>query len=228
MYDSTSSAQDTYLVTRPISLTMHSHRSRTRTLSLLSVSSGVSLGSVFAFPKSQSTSSISQLPHTHEAYGSFIPVRSAASSLQNVALYVSPPITRAMRRRRRVTFEDKCSYSSSGRDDDDSSSSSTSSAIPYITRTTHHSPSFSPSSPASTSTSSSPSTSPPASPTEELHPILARLEQKSRFCAQLVQCSTCRKQGSDFPRCPKCGDMWCSRACRLVSGTRHTCSATRL
>ncbi|KAF9483437.1 hypothetical protein BDN70DRAFT_990310 [Pholiota conissans] len=222
MYDNDARTQDTCVVTR---LHTMPRPSRTRTSSLLSVSSGISLRSVFEISKSRSTSGISLLPLKHEAYGSFIPARSATSTLQDFASYVSPPITRTMKRRRRVTFDDKCSHTSSWRDDNDSSSS-TSSTVPYITRTPYSSL-FSPPSPASTSSSLSPPLSPLPSPTEELHPILATLEKKSRFCTQRVQCSTCRKEGSDFPRCPKCGDMWCSRPCRLVNGKRHTCSSSR-
>ncbi|KAF8955287.1 hypothetical protein BDZ97DRAFT_303206 [Flammula alnicola] len=208
------STQEVYIITHPIR-----PRPRTRTSSLLSVCSGVSLGSVFEIAKSNSTAGVSQLPDTHEAYGAFIPVRSATSTLKDFASYVSPPITRNASRRRRVTFSDKCSYSSSWDDQEESSSSQ----IPYITRTTPSSP-ICPPSPMSTV--SSLSTSSRNASTHDLHPILASLERKSRLCSQIVQCTTCRKTGSDFPRCPRCGDMWCSRPCRLVGGKRHACSGT--
>lgn len=167
--------------------------------------------------KSNSTSGISQLPSTHEAYGSFIPVRSAAGTLKDVASCASPPISYVVKRRRKVTFDDKCYYSPSW--DDCGSSSASASEIPYITRTTH----ITPPSPTSTTSSLSPPMSPVMTPKTDLHPVLARLEQTSRFRAQLMQCTTCQKEGSDFPRCPKCGNSWCSRSCRLVGGKRHVC-----
>ncbi|KAJ7598787.1 hypothetical protein C8J56DRAFT_915028 [Mycena floridula] len=37
------------------------------------------------------------------------------------------------------------------------------------------------------------------------------------------QCATCLKAGKEFPRCRKCGDMWCSRQCRVNGGARHRC-----
>ena len=196
------------------------HRTSRTRRSSLSISSSVFLGSIFEISKSHSTSVMSMLPHTHEAYGSFIPVRSAACTLQDLAACVSPPIRRTIKRRRKVTFDDKCSYSPSW---DDYGSSSSSSRTPHITRSTHHTSPMAPPSPTSTVSSLSPPTSPLLTPTEELHPILARLEERSRLCVKLTQCTTCRKQGSDFPRCPKCGDTWCSRPCRLMGGKRHIC-----
>jgi hypothetical protein len=61
-----------------------------------------------------------------------------------------------------------------------------------------------------------------------LHPILAACEKMSRVSSRAV-CSTCMKPGYDYPRCAKCGDMWCSRACRLRDGVkRHICSRTNM
>ncbi|KAI0785276.1 hypothetical protein C8Q75DRAFT_776661 [Abortiporus biennis] len=53
---------------------------------------------------------------------------------------------------------------------------------------------------------------------------LAALEEKSKFRVR-THCASCRKFGSNFPCCPRCGEMWCSRECRLRSGNgkRHTC-----
>ncbi|KAI1789607.1 hypothetical protein LXA43DRAFT_1152487 [Ganoderma leucocontextum] len=58
-----------------------------------------------------------------------------------------------------------------------------------------------------------------------LHPVLENLEQTSMFRV-LTACATCGKRGSNFPCCPKCGEMWCSRPCRLQKGNgkRHICS----
>ena len=62
----------------------------------------------------------------------------------------------------------------------------------------------------------------------KLHPVLAACEKMSRVSSQAV-CSTCMKPGYDYPRCAKCGDMWCSRACRLRDGVkRHICSRTNM
>ncbi|RPD77809.1 hypothetical protein L226DRAFT_532579 [Lentinus tigrinus ALCF2SS1-7] len=58
-----------------------------------------------------------------------------------------------------------------------------------------------------------------------LHPVLEDLERCSMFRVQTA-CATCGKRGSNFPTCPKCGEMWCSRACRLQKsdGKRHVCA----
>ncbi|EJF63410.1 hypothetical protein DICSQDRAFT_179383 [Dichomitus squalens LYAD-421 SS1] len=58
-----------------------------------------------------------------------------------------------------------------------------------------------------------------------LHPVLENLENTSMFRVQTA-CSTCGKRGSNFPCCPKCGEMWCSRPCRLQNGNgkRHICA----
>lgn len=60
---------------------------------------------------------------------------------------------------------------------------------------------------------------------ESLHPVLASLEQSSMFRVQTA-CATCGKYGSNFPCCPKCGEKWCSRVCRLRKGNgkRHICA----
>ncbi|KAI0072863.1 hypothetical protein K474DRAFT_1711220 [Panus rudis PR-1116 ss-1] len=52
---------------------------------------------------------------------------------------------------------------------------------------------------------------------------LEAIESKSRF-RTVMPCSTCRKPGSNYPTCPRCGEMWCSRECRLKGGKRHVCS----
>ncbi|PIL22547.1 hypothetical protein GSI_15236 [Ganoderma sinense ZZ0214-1] len=60
-----------------------------------------------------------------------------------------------------------------------------------------------------------------------LHPVLENLERTSLFRI-VTACATCGKRGSNFPCCPKCGEMWCSRACRLQKGNgkKHVCSRT--
>ncbi|KZT12045.1 uncharacterized protein LAESUDRAFT_164293 [Laetiporus sulphureus 93-53] len=58
----------------------------------------------------------------------------------------------------------------------------------------------------------------------EWRPTLTDLEHASRFRVQAV-CVICKKNGANFPSCPRCGEMWCSRDCRLKgnNGARHTC-----
>ncbi|KAH9841556.1 uncharacterized protein C8Q71DRAFT_337743 [Rhodofomes roseus] len=57
-----------------------------------------------------------------------------------------------------------------------------------------------------------------------LHPVLESLEDQSRFCVKTA-CANCHTVGNNFPCCPRCGEMWCSRDCRLQSngGKRHIC-----
>jgi len=207
--------QETFTVTRPIR-----PRTRTRTLSLLSVSSAASLGSIFEISKADSTSGVSQRPETHEAYGSFIPLRSAKSTLKDVvSLYPSSTTIRPPRRRR-VTFAFDNIHASSFSFERNSHEPS-SPQVPYITRSSLDSSCP----PSPTSSSSSIHTTHHIRP--DLHPILASLERNSRLCTQVIECWTCGKAGSDFPRCAKCGVMWCSRPCRLVGGKRHVCSTTK-
>ncbi|GJE97139.1 hypothetical protein PsYK624_133510 [Phanerochaete sordida] len=60
-----------------------------------------------------------------------------------------------------------------------------------------------------------------------LRPILEALEDASRFRVRTA-CAACAKPGSNFPCCPRCNEMWCSRECRLKStgGKRHSCKKT--
>lgn len=55
-------------------------------------------------------------------------------------------------------------------------------------------------------------------------PTLVDLEHRSHFRSPSV-CVACRRSGANFPSCPRCGETWCSRGCRLKSsnGTRHHC-----
>jgi hypothetical protein len=143
--------------------------------------------SLYEIVQGQTTVIVSQQPEKHEAWGSFIPLRSATTSLREFISVSSP-------------------YSIQ----------SSPPKVPYITRT------LLPTDPSSTSSSSSMISHHVQS---DLQPILAQLERKSKFCTQKISCSTCRKIGSDFPRCGKCGETWCSRSCRLVEGKRHVCGS---
>lgn len=58
----------------------------------------------------------------------------------------------------------------------------------------------------------------------DLHPILAGLEQRSRFCVKKSVCATCNREGDGFPQCGKCGDSWCCRECRLEGRKKHSCA----
>jgi hypothetical protein len=63
---------------------------------------------------------------------------------------------------------------------------------------------------------------------KEIHPILAACEKMSKVSSRAV-CATCMKPGNNYPRCAKCGEMWCSRTCRLRDGgKRHICSQTNI
>ncbi|KAG8214602.1 hypothetical protein J3R82DRAFT_9672 [Butyriboletus roseoflavus] len=59
----------------------------------------------------------------------------------------------------------------------------------------------------------------------KIHPVLAAVERGSKLSRRTI-CSACMKAGTNFPRCARCDDMWCSRACRLQGGKKHIC-ATR-
>lgn len=54
---------------------------------------------------------------------------------------------------------------------------------------------------------------------------LSYLEHTSRLRVPGV-CVTCKRQGANFPSCSLCGDMWCSRECRVQAtrGHKHTCA----
>lgn len=105
--------------------------------------------------------------------------------------------------------------------------------VPSISRTP--SPYTDPESLPSVPSSAGPSTptrsrtSSPIGTTRSLHSVLESLEDASKFHVRTC-CATCKKVGSNFPCCPKCGEMWCSRACRLQgnSGKRHECGRSRM
>lgn len=67
----------------------------------------------------------------------------------------------------------------------------------------------------------------PLSKPVKIDPLLMALENASRLRSRVV-CVACNKTGSDFPRCPRCGDAWCSRECRVVGkgGKLHVCRST--
>ena len=59
----------------------------------------------------------------------------------------------------------------------------------------------------------------------ELNRTFSDLEQYSRFRVQ-ARCAVCKQLGSNYPSCARCGDMWCSRRCRILSESgsgKHLC-----
>ncbi|EKM51520.1 uncharacterized protein PHACADRAFT_186983 [Phanerochaete carnosa HHB-10118-sp] len=70
--------------------------------------------------------------------------------------------------------------------------------------------------------------SPLHSPSHMLSPTLSNLEQKSRLRVP-GQCVACKRTGHNFPSCPACGDMWCSRECRIqaTAGRKHVCPSRK-
>lgn len=221
-------------------------RRRTRTTSLLSVSSTTSFRSLLETSMTPPASpTVSEQSNTY--YASFSPMRSATSHIKALGIPYHGGKTVPQSRRRRVTFKETVSLESSEDEDDDSVMN-----VPFIARTHHHHHSrlgpvktilVRQSSGSSSSSSSSldisaslhrraisqPCHRSHAHCSEDdvvmppLHPILSKLEKSSRFCTQTVSCSTCGKPGQDYPRCSKCGELWCSRSCRLVGGKRHVC-----
>lgn len=57
----------------------------------------------------------------------------------------------------------------------------------------------------------------------KLHPVLAAVEMRSRLSCRSI-CSTCMRVGTNFPRCPRCDEMWCSRPCRVQGRKKHVCA----
>jgi len=219
-------SQETSLSFRP------SHR-RSRTLSQISVSS----------QSSKLTLDLSKLPTatigSYNASGSFSPTASARVSLMSLK---GPSASRKRPSLDRISVPlwhgDVASRSRAPQSPDTDSPSppssplsinSSLSSIPSISRT---SSSFSALDVRSARDSTKRRSKAPLQEAEgrcnELHPVLAACEKMSKVSSQAV-CATCRKPGYDYPRCAKCGEMWCSRACRLRDGRkRHVCSRTSI
>lgn len=58
----------------------------------------------------------------------------------------------------------------------------------------------------------------------KLDPVLAALERSSKLKSKSL-CANCATRGSNYPCCPRCGETWCSRECRVAAnnGGKHTC-----
>ncbi|KXN88251.1 hypothetical protein AN958_07710 [Leucoagaricus sp. SymC.cos] len=198
-------------------------RTRSRALSLLSVNSGFSKGPTsLESPKAEPTIFASNSFKNHMACGSFVPNTPAAAVLRTFL----PTLVPQMRGHSRFTsqFEKEPESPESLE-----SPSSPSSPVPYITRTLPLSSDSRSPSPVHTHPalprvrrSSRPRTRSEIHP-NDLHPILASLEQRSKFCVKKGTCATCKRIGSGFPQCGKCGDSWCSRECRLNGSRKHVC-----
>ena len=154
-------------------------------------------------------------PDNEEAYGSFIPVRSAAKSLRDFASGHTTIISCPTPKRRRVTFKEVDSPLSSDDDNDEASLPISYINRPFPPKKLYQCPSLLPSSGINATHDRIPSSG--------IHPILSKMERESKICTQMVYCSTCGKSGQDYPRCGKCGVLWCSRTCRLMAGKRHVC-----
>jgi len=159
----------------------------------------------------------------HDAHGSFTPTESARAALQHLMnSRKSAP--------RLVNLTLRLRTKSVWPEDDDSPLSS-GPPSPAISINHAMSPSFTPGELAPGSTLSSTLIhryqGHERMMSDGIHPILARLERRSKLLSQWVFCSTCNKQGSGYPKCGSCDATWCSRDCRLAGGKRHVCSQER-
>jgi len=202
----------------PVTPTSPRCRVRSRALSLLSVKSGASEGLNLEPPKAEPTIFASNSFKNHLACGSFVPNTPATLVLRT---FLPTTITHARGRSIHVFPH----Y-----EKEPESPISPTSPIPFITRTLPLSSGSSrpPSPVRGYSTLPKPrraSRTHSRSQTQlpEFNSVLTSLEQRSKFYVRKNACSTCKRTGSGFPQCGKCGDSWCSRDCRLKGGRRHVC-----
>ncbi|KAJ1303539.1 hypothetical protein OPQ81_011723 [Rhizoctonia solani] len=61
-------------------------------------------------------------------------------------------------------------------------------------------------------------------PLPKMDPVLAALEKSSKLKSKSL-CLNCGKRGDNYPCCPRCGEAWCSRECRIEAnnGGKHVC-----
>lgn len=185
---------------------------------------------------------LSLATETEETIGSFSPTSCPRQHLHHIlgdakagrsrfhSLRVAVPSLRAKLPfdRDLPAYDKHRSTATSDSDSDNATSPTSISSIPSICRTPS---TYSESEYFSTAPSSAGPVTPvhsrPSSPKmshKNLRPILEALEDASRFRVKTA-CASCRKAGSNFPCCPRCGEMWCSRECRVRStgGKRHVC-----
>lgn len=195
---------------------------RRRTASIFSTSSCLSTSSTASLSLLSDPTLVSGVSEGSSAWGSFVPLNSASTSLRSLAAthrYRNScsgidPSEESLQ----VSIEKSRPYGTLF-------SRGQSSKVPLITRTLSTNPMPRPPSPDSSASSINQDVVRHGS--NGLHPVLARMERASKFCTQKKVCSTCRKPGRDFPQCGKCHQMWCSRECRLVGGKRHVCPGSK-
>ncbi|KAF5382760.1 hypothetical protein D9615_002929 [Tricholomella constricta] len=198
-------------------------RYRKRTVSLTSLSS-VQSRITLDLPKAQPALSTTHT-RAHSAYGSFIPTPSAHTNLDHLTRSFNLPLSTRLPRLSRTP--------SRWVEEDDSplSSGTSSPTIPSFSRTASPPPILSPSLASSSTTLHTLAESSPGhirKQSNELDPILAKLERRSKLLTKKVYCGTCNKAGSDYPKCGRCDAMWCSRECRMFGGKRHVCASRTL
>lgn len=192
---------------------------RRRTASILSTSSALSTSSTASLSLLSDPTLVSGLPESSSAWGSFVPLNSASTSLRSLATTHRYRSSRSGYNPSEESFQASIEKS---KPYGTLFSRGQSSKVPLITRTLSTNPMPRPPSPDSSASSINQDVV-----KHGLHPVLARMERASKFCTQKKECSTCRKPGRDFPQCGKCQQMWCSRECRLVGGKRHVCPGSK-
>ncbi|KAI0632107.1 hypothetical protein C8Q77DRAFT_1158778 [Trametes polyzona] len=186
-------------------------------------------------PKSPALSYIDL--ENHDATPSYNHLSSARDALLT-AVGGSPIDERPSRSPTRTFFRDRAPVSSSPDSETSPSRFHSSSSSPghgshhrSRTQSSARSPSRSPSIDSLDTASSSEAPATPRTHSVLVHelPSLDDLERASRFRVEST-CVNCRRAGSNFPSCAKCGERWCSRECRLQAqrgspaGT-HACHA---
>ena len=203
---------------------MSDRRSRAWSISCSSTTSQSSIPSIY--PKINQSSPLAEPTEGHiNAYGSFATTLPATLRLR-IHLSLVIPDSRTRRARQRDLDYDTPPDSPLSF----FQSPARSSRSPSISRTLLSDSDLDWGGPSSGPVTPLPLTSPP-SPSlyndAKLHPVLEAVEKRSKFSCRAI-CSTCRKAGSNFPRCPRCGDMWCSRPCRLQGAKKHTCAVRKM
>ena len=165
---------------------------------------------------------------TEETIGAFSPTSCPRRHLHHF-LETAPKSWRSKRNIDRLRLDfDPAPDTTSQTQRSPSDSSPPLSPIPSISRTpsSYSGSEYFPTAPSSAGPATpvhSASTS-PVLPHKVLRPILEALEDASKFRVRTA-CAACGQSGSNFPCCPRCNEMWCSRECRLKStgGRRHVC-----
>ncbi|OAX38756.1 hypothetical protein K503DRAFT_135806 [Rhizopogon vinicolor AM-OR11-026] len=192
----------------------HRHK-RTRSTSCSSVTSQSSTASWF--PQKLYEASPSEVVEGDlQAHGSFTTTAPAALWLRS---YLSTPVPSKSREKQRdMGWADEYDYEHL----ESPRSSSRAPHRPSISRSSSLNSSLGEGPTSASSLHDSPPMSPLGDNISTLHPILEAVESASKLSYRTV-CVACLKTGKDFPRCPRCGDMWCSRECRMQGGKRHVC-----